>query len=199
MFRFKANLFTAALAAALLTGCSTKVTRVSHDSTIDLTGKWNDTDSRLTAEEMVRDALAGAWYNRYAAEKTTPTVVVGEIRNKSHEHISTETFINDIQRALINSGKVEFVANKAERGQIRDEKADQAGNASVETRQSAGEESGAKLMMIGSLNSIVDQEGGKAVVFYQVNLELVEIESHKKLWIGDKKIKKFVERSGTKF
>ncbi len=54
-------------------------------------------------------------------------------------------------------------------------------------------------MMIGELNSIVDQEGGKAVVFYQVNLELVEIETHKKLWIGDKKIKKFVERSETKF
>ncbi|MBW8887992.1 MAG: penicillin-binding protein activator LpoB [Fibrobacteres bacterium] len=188
------------LAAALLTtGCATKVTRVSHDSTIDLTGKWNDTDSRLTAEEMVKDCLNGSWYNKFAANKTTPTVVVGEIRNKSHEHISTETFINDMQRALINSGKVDFVANKTERGQIRDEKSDQASNASVQTRQSAGEESGAQLMMIGELNSIVDQEGGKAVVFYQVNLELVEIESHKKLWIGDKKIKKFVERSETKF
>jgi uncharacterized protein (TIGR02722 family) len=188
------------LAAALLTtGCATKVTRVSHDSTIDLTGKWNDTDSRLTAEEMVKDCLTGSWYNKYAGNKTTPTVVVGEIRNKSHEHISTETFINDMQRALINSGKVDFVANKAERGQIRDEKSDQASNASVQTRQSAGEESGAQLMMIGELNSIVDQEGGKAVVFYQVNLELVEIETHKKLWIGDKKIKKFVERSETKF
>jgi len=194
------RLLKSVLAATLLTtGCATKVTRVSHDSTIDLTGKWNDTDSRLTAEEMVKDCLNGAWYNKYAANKATPTVVVGEIRNKSHEHISTETFVNDMQRALINSGKVDFVANKAERGQIRDEKADQASNASVQTRQSAGEESGAQLMMIGELNSIVDQEGGKAVVFYQVNLELVEIETHKKLWIGDKKIKKFVERSETKF
>ncbi|HKP94706.1 MAG TPA: penicillin-binding protein activator LpoB [Fibrobacteria bacterium] len=199
MSRFTSRLLKSALAAVLLTGCSTKVTRVTHDSTIDLTGKWNDTDSRLVAEEMVKDATNGAWYAKYAASKTTPTVVVGEIRNKSHEHISTGTFINDIQRALINSGKVEFVANKAERGQIRDEKTDQADNASVETRQSAGEESGAKLMMIGELNSIVDQEGGKAVVFYQVNLELVEIESHKKLWIGDKKIKKYVERSETRF
>jgi uncharacterized protein (TIGR02722 family) len=194
------RLLKSVLAAALLTtGCSTKVTRVSHDSTIDLTGKWNDTDSRLTAEEMVKDCLNGQWYAKYAVNHATPTVVVGEIRNKSHEHISTETFINDIQRALINSGKVDFVANKAERGQIREEKEDQASNASVQTRQQAGEESGAQLMMIGELNSIVDQEGGKAVVFYQVNLELVEIESHKKLWIGDKKIKKFVERSETKF
>jgi uncharacterized protein (TIGR02722 family) len=199
MTRFKTDLIRAALAVSLLAGCSTKVTRVTSDSTIDLTGKWNDTDSRLVAEEMVKDALSGPWYNKYAGDKKTPTIVVGEIRNKSHEHISTETFINDIQRALINSGKVDFVANKAERGQIRDEKEDQATHASVESRQSAGEESGADLMMIGELNSIVDQEGGKAVVFYQVNLELVQLETHKKLWIGDKKIKKFVERSETKF
>src|SRR3954470_14078267 len=200
MSRILSSFPTTILAAALFAGCSTKVTRVTSDSTIDLTGKWNDTDSRLVAEEMVKDALNGPWYNKYTGGgKTTPTVIVGEIRNKSHEHISTETFINDMQRALINSGKVEFVANKSERDQIRDEKSDQAGHASVESRQSAGEESGAKLMMIGELNSIVDQEGGKAVVFYQVNLELVEIESHKKLWIGDKKIKKFVERSETKF
>ncbi len=133
MSRFKAHLLKSALAAVLLTGCSTKVTRVTHDSTIDLTGKWNDTDSRLVAQEMVKDAMNGAWYAKYATNKTTPTVVVSEVRNKSHEHISTETFIKDIQRALINSGKVEFVANKGERGQIRDEKADQAGSASVET------------------------------------------------------------------
>ena len=199
MSRIKAALVPSLIALSLLSGCSPKVTRVSHDSTIDLTGKWNDTDSRLTAEEMVRDALAGAWYASYAASKKTPRVIVGEIRNKSHEHISTETFVNDMQRALINSGKVEFVANKTERDQIRDEKADQSGNAAVETRQLSGEESGAELMLIGALNSIVDQEGGKAVVFYQVNLELVEIQSQKKLWIGDKKIKKFVTRSETKF
>lgn len=198
MTRFTSRILAATLAASLfITGCSTKVTRVTHDSAIDLSGKWNDTDSRLVAEEMVRDALKGAWYGKYQESKTLPTVVIGEVRNKSHEHISTETFIKDIQRALLNSGKVEFVANKAEREQLRDEKADQAGNAAVETRQQAGEESGAQLMMIGALNSIVDKEGGKSVVFYQVDLELVELGSHKKLWIGDKKIKKFVERSSS--
>ncbi len=199
MTRFHTDLIRTVMAAFLITGCSTKVTRVTHDSTIDLSGKWNDTDSRLVAQEMVKDALSGGWYNKYAVDKKTPTVVVGEIRNKSHEHISTETFINDIQRSLINSGKVEFVANKAERGQLRDEKEDQSTHSSVGSRQDAGEEAGAELMMIGELNSIVDQEGGKAVVFYQINLELVQMETHKKLWIGDKKIKKFVERSETKF
>lgn len=197
MTRRLSSLTAAFVTVALLSGCATKVTRVTHDSAIDLSGKWNDTDSRLVAEEMVRDALNGAWYAKYKAANQVPTVVVGDVRNKSHEHISTEAFIKDIQRALLNSGKVEFVANKAERGQLREEKDDQAGHASVESRQVGGEESGAQLMMIGVLNSIVDKEGGKSVVFYQVDLELVELGTHKKLWMGDKKIKKFVERGSS--
>lgn len=197
MNRFYSRISALACAALMFSGCGTKVTRVSHDSSIDLSGKWNDTDSRLVAEEMLKDCLGAIWLQDYTAQKKTPTVVVGEIRNKSHEHINTETFVNDIQRYLVNSGKVEFVANKAERDELRGEVADQTSNAAVQSRQVAGEESGAQLMLLGSLNSIVDQEGGKSVVFYQINLELVNLTTHKKLWIGDKKIKKFIEKSSS--
>jgi PBP1b-binding outer membrane lipoprotein LpoB len=144
-----------------------------------------------------RPSLNASWYNTYTAQSRIPTVIVGAVRNRSHEHIDAETFIKDMERTLINSGKVDFVANKGERDQLREEKADQAANASVETRNQAGEESGAELMLLGTINSIVDKEGGKSVVFYQVNLELVSIESGRKLWIGDKKIKKYVTKSST--
>jgi uncharacterized protein (TIGR02722 family) len=199
MIRVSTRLAGLLMLTLVLAGCGKKVTRVSSDSTIDLSGRWNDTDSRLVAEEMLRDCLNSAWYYTYQAQKKTPTVIVGSVKNKSHEHIDAETFIKDMERALLNSGKVDFVANKGEREQLRDEKADQSKNASVETRNKAGEESGAELMLIGSINSIVDQEGGKSVIFYQVNLELVQIESGRKLWIGDKKIKKYVSKNAVKF
>lgn len=180
-------------------GCSTKVARVQSDSTMDLTGRWNDSDSRLVAEEMIKDCLNQRWVFKWESENKRPVVIVGKIENKSHEHISSETFVKDVQRALLNSGRVDFVANKNERDQIRDEKGDQAANSSATTAKSAGEETGADLMMIGTINTIVDQEGKKAVVFYQTNLELVEIESHRTVWIGEKKIKKYVERTNIKF
>src|SRR5690606_34689957 len=129
------GLALSALFVTGLAGCGgTKVSRVTHDSVIDLSGRWNDTDSRLVAEEMLRDCLGAPWYNQYAAEGEIPTVIVGSVRNRSHEHINAETFIKDMERYLINSGKVDFVANKGERDQLREEKADQAQNASVETR-----------------------------------------------------------------
>lgn len=183
----------------LVIGCSNKVTRVQSDSTIDLSGRWNDTDSRLVAEQMINDCMNQRWLFKWESMSKRPTVIVGKVTNKSHEHISTEAFAKDMERALLNSGKVNFVATKTEREQLRDEKEDMQDNASVQTAKSLGEETGADLMLIGTLNSIVDQEGREAVVFYQINMELIEIESNQKVWIGDKKIKKYVSRATKKF
>jgi uncharacterized protein (TIGR02722 family) len=189
----------AALCLAAAGGCGgKKVTRVAADSTIDLSGKWNDTDSRLVSEEMIGDCLSRPWYtSKYASKTPVPTIIVGDVRNKSHEHINVETFVKDLERNLINSGKVEFVASKIERGQMRDEKVDQAGHSSGETAKQADQETGADLMLIGSINTIADQEGSKSVMYYQIDLELIEIQTNKKLWIGDKKIKKYITRSST--
>jgi len=191
--------FLMSVSLALVSCASnTQVARVQSDSTIDLNGKWNDTDSRLVAEEMVKDALNQRWIYKYEEKKKTPTVIVGKITNRSHEHISVETFVKDIERSLLNSGNVEFVASKIERQQMRDEVEDQQENASASTRNDIGEEQGADLMMTGSINAIVQQEGKKSVIFYQVNMELTELESKKKVWIGEKKIKKYVERAGAR-
>lgn len=198
MFRSSKVLLVAAVVA--LMGCGKTVKRVESDSVTDLSGQWNDTDSRLVAEEMLNDCLSRPWYQNTLQAKggQLPTVVVGQVRNKSHEHINVETFIKDMQRTLINSGKVEFIANAAEREELRNEVASQSGNATDETRKESGQEVGADLMLTGSLNSIVDQEDGEQVIFYQIDLELTDIQSHKKLWIGDKKIKKYIKKSGLK-
>ncbi|MCQ2104852.1 MAG: penicillin-binding protein activator LpoB [Fibrobacter sp.] len=184
---------------ACSSGGGSKVTRIDANSTTDLSGKWNDTDSRLVADEMIMDCLTRPWYDKMSAELgRVPTVVIGNVRNKSHEHISVETFVKDMERALINSGKADFVANATERQELRQEVMDQRGNATAETTKELGMEQGADLMLTGTINSIIDQEGGKSVVFYQIDLELTDLQTHKKLWLGDKKIKKFVSKDAVK-
>ena len=198
------KLFTVlALGCALcMVACSSggkTVTRIDTNSTTDLSGKWNDTDSRLVADEMITSCMTSAKIEKVIAELgKTPTVVIGKVRNKSHEHISVETFIKDMERALLNSGAVDLVANSAERAELREEVMDQRGNASEETAKSLGMETGADWMLTGTINTIVDQEGGQSVIFYQVDLELTDLQSHKKLWMGDKKIKKFVSKDSVK-
>lgn len=174
------------------------VRRTEVDETIDLSGKWNDTDSRLVAEEMILDCLERPWLQRYEASHRgkAPTVIVATVKNRSHEHINTQVFIKDLERALINSGRVAFVASKDERVELREEKADQQyGFTSRETQKSISREVGADYMLQGSINTIKDEIKGKYVILYQVNLELIELETHLKKWIGQKEIKKYVKRS----
>jgi uncharacterized protein (TIGR02722 family) len=179
---------------------TTKVERMSADETTDLSGRWNDTDARLVAEEMVRDALSRPWLGDFReSEGRKPVVIVGTIRNKSSEHIETLTFVKNIERELINSGNVKFVASKVERSEIRDEREDQQSWASEATAKRLAAETGADFMMQGVITSITDAVDGKKVVYYQINMELVNLESTEKVWLGQKKIKKFIEKSGVKW
>jgi uncharacterized protein (TIGR02722 family) len=188
---------------ALLAGCggsSKTVSRVEPDKAIDLSGDWNDTDSRLVAEEMIKDVLARPWVGEFKGEKKrSPDVIVGTIRNRSSEHIATIAFIKNLEKELINSGRVNFVANKEERTEVREERADQQENASAESVKKFQKEAGADYMLQGDITTIIDQEGGEKLKYYQVNLELVNIETNRKAWLGEKKIKKYISQSGTKF
>ncbi len=190
----KKHIIVAVMASFALTNCGPKeVTRVNENSTIDLSGRWNDTDSRLVAEQMLQDALSRPWLNRFVEEEgKKPTLIVGLIRNRSSEHISTETFINDIERELINSGRVSIVQGGEMRDEIRRERADQQDYSATNTIKRFGLEKGADYFLQGTVNSITDQNTREQVIYYQVDLALTDIETNEKVWIGTKKIKKLV-------
>jgi len=180
--------------AIMLGACSTDVKRVGVEEVKDLSGNWNDTDSRLVSEEMIRDSLSAGWIDRHSMKNgKPPTVIVGSVRNLSHEHINTRTFVADLERAFINSGRVDVVASKEERKDIRDERTDMDIHASEKTRKAAGNEAGADFMLIGSINTIIDAEGREQVRFYQIDLTLVSTVDNRKMWTGQKKLKKDVK------
>ncbi len=189
--------FIAASSIAISSCSSSKtpvVTRMDETSVTDLSGRWNETDSRITAQEITAELMSHPWYSTFAAENNgkKPVIIVGLITNKSHEHIATETFSKDIEKEMINSGRMKVVQGGAMREELRAERADQQNNASQSTMKKFGLENGADFMLQGTINSIVDQAGGNKTVYYQIDLELSHIQSNEKVWIGDKKIKKMV-------
>jgi hypothetical protein len=178
-------------------GCGgTKVTRIDPSTTVDLSGRWNDSDSRLVAEALTTECLAAPWTTEHmrASGGKLPVVIVGAVRNLGTEQIATGTFLTDIERSLLESGRAQVVARPDERADLRLERADQWANASEETVKRLGQELGADYMMTGTLNTITDQVEGKKVVYYQVDLTLMNIESNLKVWIGQHKIKKYIAR-----
>lgn len=193
------KLSIALFAIALVIGCrpSQDISRVDPGTQTDFSGKWNDTDARLVAEEMISDVIAKPWLDQWnRANGKPPVVIVGNVRNETMEHIDTEVFTKEMERAFVNTGKVSVVASSDERRQIREERRDQQDYASYETTKEMAKELGADFMMIGNINSITEETVDKrtVAVFYTVNLEMVNVETNQKVWIGNKKIKKIIER-----
>jgi penicillin-binding protein activator len=186
---------------ALLAGCGggKQVTRVDPTEQIDLSGQWNDVDSRQVAEELVQQITAANWVDEFR-DRTgrKPILIVGEPRNKTTEHIPTKTLYADLERAFINGGRVTVVASPEERDQLREERADQQDFSSPETIKQWGRELGADYMLIGELNILSDREGGNEVKYYQMDAYLADLQTNVKVWAGFSKIKKFIGRSSYK-
>ncbi len=176
-------------------GKEKRVTRVDPNVVTDFSGRWNDTDSKMVAETMIQEMVKRPWLENFSSSKgRQPVVIVGTILNKSHEHIDVGTFVTDLEREMTNSQKVLFVASKGEREEIREERKEQAVHAKEETQKRPGQEIGADFMMKGFISTIVDEADGAKSIYYQVDLDLINLENNVKSWYGQKKIKKVIER-----
>jgi penicillin-binding protein activator len=181
-------------------GCARTVIRMAPEQALDLSGRWNDVDSRLVAEEMIRQSLTAThgtnWAMRFSQSNggRPPTVIVGTIRNRTMEHIPVGTFVRDLERAFVNSAQVQVVASRAERHEVRDEREDQQEFAAPESRARLAREAGAQYMLQGDIEAIEDRRGRTSVVYYQVDLTLIDLESNAKTWVGQHEIKKLVQR-----
>jgi len=188
----------AAVLLALVSGCaSTRVSRIEPGAVTDLSGRWNDTDSRLVATQLIEQTLAAGWTKRYTDTHggEAPAVLVGAFANRTMEHIAVGTFVKDIENALVSTGAARVVASGTERGDVRAERKDQQQYARADTRSKLGQELGARYVLAGELQAIEDVEGRERVVFYQVDASLIDLETNAKVWVGQKKIKKYIERA----
>ncbi|AHG91531.1 putative conserved lipoprotein, UCP02722 [Gemmatirosa kalamazoonensis] len=186
-----------AAAVVALGACNNKrVARIDPTSVTDLSGRWNDTDSRLVAGALVQQALAAPWAERAAAARggRPPAVIVGAFTNHTMEHIPVATFTRDVEAALLGSGTVTVVASASERQEVRAERADQQQYAAADTRAGLVKEQGAQYVLKGDVQAIEDAEGRERVVYYQIDATLVDLESNAKVWVGQHKIKKYIDR-----
>jgi len=187
-----------ALCAVLAAGAcnNTRVARIDPASVTDLSGRWNDADSRLVAQALVGQALEAPWLARASDQRAgqAPSVIVGRFGNRTLEHIPVGTFVKDVERALVGTGAVTLVASADERGELRAERADQQQFAAAGTRARLASETGARYVLQGEVQAIEDAEGRERVVYYQVDAALVDLESNAKVWVGQHKIKKYVDR-----
>jgi uncharacterized protein (TIGR02722 family) len=195
---------TAALFVALVlfASCSSnpKVTRVDAGTQVDLSGLWNDTDVRLVCDSLIKACLDSPRVAQEIARRGgTPTVLVGNFKNESDEHIDTSIIASTMEIAIFNSGKLDFVAGGGTREELRAERQDLQGNASEESAVTVGNEVGADFLLTGSVRTIIDRAGGTATRTYFVSAELTNIETAARMWMDqNNEIKKIIQTPKSK-
>lgn len=197
---FMLVIFFAVFSSACTT-TETVVKRVGSDVVKDLDGYWNDSDVRIVCNNLISEFNKSVFASEYRlTHGRKPVVIIGQIKNASDEHIDTTIVANYLRNALINSGATNFVSSSTERSFLREERIDQADNASEETAKAIGNETGADAMMLGSVRTIVQTLNNQSVRSYFVNVELHDLESNMILWSGeDDSVKKVITRPKVKF
>jgi hypothetical protein len=202
----KTNMFAVFLPALIiLAACSStpKVTRIDAGTVVDLSGKWNDSDVRQVCASLISDCLASPRVSQYIQQFTSqnggklPACLVGSFKNDTSEHgVDTSIISRSMEGAIVNSGRLDFVAGGDTREELRTERLDQQLNSSEESASAVGKELGANLLFTGSVKSSVDQAGNDMVRSYFVYAELTNIETNTRLWMGENsEIKKYISRS----
>lgn len=179
----------------LLLSCQPRsVARIDPNTTVDLSGRWNDSDSRAVADKMIHDLLNSDQFKAYStALGHKPVIIVGEIMNRTSEHIDSEGFIKRLEVDIYQSGIADMVESDALRDKIRKERLEQQDFADPATIASWGKETGANVMLFGEMLSETDTYNNKRVVNYTTTLYLTDMETNKRVWYGQEEIKKFVK------
>jgi penicillin-binding protein activator len=171
-----------------------KVTRIDPTTQIDLSGRWNDTDSRKVADQMIFDLFDSDNFKKYSGDLgRKPVIVMGLIRNKTAEHIDSENFVKKFELVIHNSSIADIVESDEFRDKLRIERSQQQDFADASTAKQFGKEIGADLMLFGEMTSETDTYNNKKVVNYITTLFLTDIETNKRIWYGQNEIKKFVK------
>jgi len=175
--------------------CTSRPIRSSvYDNNKVANYEWSPEDSESTAKTLMEKMVSDGWYPEALEEKDgeKPQVVIGVFKNKTSEHISTEAFIKDLETAMVSTRKVKFVSNFDRAADERRNVDEGIINSSEETAKSLGQEVAADFMLFGQINLIINRTGGVTHKYYQIELELHNVETHEVVWIGQKKIRKQV-------
>lgn len=193
--------------AALLPACSSQnetITRVDPmKGGIDVNSRFNATDAHQMAEYLINDVLSKPWIANAAAANSAagqqdprPLVVLGSVKNATQDYsVDMEMVTNQLQEELVNSGRVRVVAAKDIREELRAERFDTEFADPATVLKKANEKK-AKFMILGRLleNVQVSGDGKTKDVYFELRLEMTDIETTEKVWIRTARSRKISER-----
>jgi uncharacterized protein (TIGR02722 family) len=173
----------------MLSACKTKIESVDPGSNIQLTTDFGATAVNDTIAKMVDDILVFPPMVELTKEKR-PVIVVYPIRNKTSQHINTEQILTSIRTRLLRSGKFIFVNRDSDNVLIKEVKYQRdSGLVDRSKVKKFGKQVAPDFALTGTITEIVQKNDDIKDVFYNVSLELKNLETGVLEWADEKKIR----------
>jgi uncharacterized protein (TIGR02722 family) len=187
-------IFAGLISVAALSGCSSKVQYGDAGAVETTTTEFGSTDLQIISEKMVNSLLSFPPIVEVTANKR-PVMFVDQIKNKTTEHIDTESVTDTISSRLLRSGKFRFVDMTKVAEVQKQLKFQSSGTVDESTATRVGKQIGAEYMLYGNLSSIVKKAGSTKDVYYKFTLKLMHLETGIVEWSDEKEIRKTREKS----
>ncbi|MBL4865556.1 MAG: penicillin-binding protein activator LpoB [Pseudomonadales bacterium] len=183
------------LLSLMLVSCASKVQYGDAQAVETVNTDFGSTDLQSTAAKMVESLLTFPPVVEIT-QQGRPILFVDSVRNKTEEHIDTESVTDTIVNKLLRSGKFQFVDMTAVEA-VQSQFGYQRNSGLVNPNKAAqlGRQVGAKYMIYGNLSSITKQNKKEKDVYYKFTLKMMGLESGLLVWQDEKEIRKSVRRS----
>jgi hypothetical protein len=180
------------LAIAMTSGCTNKsVVKYGDATAVETTDtNFGSTDLQTVANQMTDSLLTSPVVGTLTANNR-PIMFVERLKNKTSEHIDTESITDSISTKLLRSGKFRFVDMSrvnAAREQIDFQQ--NSGMVDPNKAMQFGRQVGAEYMLYGNLSSIVKSNKDKSDVYYKFTLRLMDLQSGLVEWADETEIRK---------
>lgn len=180
------------LALSVMAGCASKtVVKYGDAEAVETTSvNFGSTDLQKIAQQMTESLLQSPVVGTVTANKR-PIVFVDTVKNKTSEHIDTESLTDSISTQLLRSGKFRFV-DMTKVTAVREQLNYQNDGGLVDPNKAVqfGKQVGAEYMLYGNLASIVKTNADKSDVYYKFTMRLMDLESGLVEWADETEIRK---------
>jgi uncharacterized protein (TIGR02722 family) len=188
-------LFTAAVICAFsLSGCASTMQYGDAGSAKPISTDFGSSDLQQIAETMVDSMISFPPMVELIASRR-PVVSVDKVKNKSMQHIDTESVTDSIRTKLIRSGKFRFIDRTTDAQTIEELKTQQdSGLVNKKTAVDFGQQIGAEFLLTSNFSEISQKAGSTTDVYYKFTMSLKNLKTGILEWSDEKEIRKVFKR-----
>lgn len=200
---FKKSLLFIMMTTLLVSCGGFKAKRVGADEgdekALEITDKWVDRDTETVVKKTLKQIDGHKSFQRYLARSgKRPKIFIAEVQNETSEPYFPIRDINDeLLYEFSAAGDFILIDAEARDKLLKEIKYQNDGMVDPRQAKMIGKQSGADLLIFGSVRMQPRSRDGKTIKQYSVNLRMTNLESAEEVLRTRVKVQKFSEKSST--